>query len=48
MSADDANRHAVQIVNMLGVVSRSQMTSRASDLAPVVQLYADLSAASRS
>jgi hypothetical protein len=48
MSADDANRHAVQIVNMLGVVSRSEMNLRASELAPVVQLYADLSTASRS
>ena len=36
MSADDANRHAVQIVNMLGIVSRVQMNPRAS----VVQLYA--------
>ena len=38
MSDGDANRHAVQIVNMLGVVSRSQMNPRAT--APVVQLYA--------
>jgi hypothetical protein len=39
MSDGDANRHAVQIVNMLGVVSRTQLNPRASELAPVVQLY---------
>ena len=40
MSDGDANRHAVQIVNMLGIVARSQMTGRVSASAPVVQLYA--------
>ena len=40
MSDGEANRHAVQIVQMLGVVSRSQMNQRASELASVVQLYA--------
>lgn len=39
MSDHDANLHAVQIVNMLGVVARTQMNSRASASAPVVQLY---------
>jgi hypothetical protein len=37
MSDDDANRYAVQIVNMLGVVARTQLSARTS--APVVQLY---------
>ena len=46
MSDGDANRHAVQIVNMLGVVARTQLSPR--ELAPVVQLYADISSASRS
>jgi hypothetical protein len=38
MSDGDANRHAVQIVQMLGVVALAQMSPR--ELAPVVQLYA--------
>jgi hypothetical protein len=36
MSDDDANRHAVQIINMLGVVARTQTNPRASASAPVV------------
>jgi hypothetical protein len=40
MSSDDANRHAVQIVNMLAVVSREQLSTRAAGPASVVQLYA--------
>jgi hypothetical protein len=40
MSDDDANRYAVQIVNMLGAVARMEMHPRASASAPVVQLYA--------
>ncbi len=40
MSDAEANHHAVQIVNMLGVVARTQMNARASATAPVVQLYA--------
>jgi len=39
MSDDDANRYAVQIVNMLGIVARTQMSTRTSTSAPVVQLY---------
>lgn len=40
MSDDDANRCAVQIVNMLGTVSRVQMNLRSPQTASVVQLYA--------
>ncbi len=40
MSDHDANRYAVQIVNMLDVVARTQLNPRASAPAPVVQLYA--------
>lgn len=40
MSDDDANRYAVQIVNMLGTVSRTQMNLRPAQTASVVQLYA--------
>lgn len=39
MSDDDANRYAVQIVNMLGIVARTQMSTRTPTSAPVVQLY---------
>lgn len=39
MSASDASGYAVQIVNMLGVISRTQMNPRPA-AAPVVQLYA--------
>jgi len=39
MSDDDANRYAVQIVNMLGIVARAEMNPRASASAPIVQLY---------
>ena len=40
MSDCDATRYAVQIVNMLGTVSRAQMTMRSPSSAAVVQLYA--------
>jgi hypothetical protein len=40
MSDNDANRYAVQIVNMLGTVSRVQMNVRPTQSASVVQLYA--------
>jgi len=40
MSDDDANRYAVQIVNMLGIVARVEMSPRATSSAPVVKLYA--------
>ena len=40
MSDGEANRHAVQIVNMFSAVARAQMTPRASQSGPVVQLYA--------
>lgn len=40
MSDHEANLHAVQIVNMLGTVSRMQMSVRVPQSASVVQLYA--------
>jgi hypothetical protein len=40
MSDGDANRHAMQIVHMMGTVARSQMNGRAATPASVVQLYA--------
>ncbi len=40
MSDVEASAHAVQIVNMLGVVARTQLSPRAAPSAPVVQLYA--------
>jgi len=40
MSDHDANHYAVQIVNMLGTVSRVQMNTRTAQSGSVVQLYA--------
>ena len=40
MSDCDATRYAVQIVNMLGTVARTQMAMRPQNSAAVVQLYA--------
>lgn len=40
MSDHEANQYAVQIVNMLGTVSRVQMGIRPNGAASVVQLYA--------
>jgi hypothetical protein len=39
MSDGEANRYAVQIVNMLGIVVRTQLSAR-TGAAAVVQLYA--------
>ncbi len=40
MSDGEANRHAVQIVNMFGALARSQIGPRLGASGPVVQLYA--------
>jgi hypothetical protein len=40
MSDGEANRHAVQIVNLLGAAARAQMSPRLGQSGPVVQLYA--------
>ncbi len=40
MSNGEANRHAVQIVNMLDAVARAQLGPRLAQSGPVVQLYA--------
>jgi len=40
MSDGEANRHAVEIVNLLGAVARAQMNPRLGQSGPVVQLYA--------
>lgn len=40
MSDGEANRYAVQIVNMSGAIARAQMSPRTLQSAPVVQLYA--------
>lgn len=40
MSDGEANRHAVQIVNIFGAVARGQTSGRTAQPMPVMQLYA--------